>query len=82
MATTSSIQEVYQWQNHPVTDLVRVKAKEQRDSIIERLLSGQITEENIGDRNFKLGQLQVLNYIIGDDLFNDLCAEVEERDGK
>lgn len=52
------------------------KFADDRDQLIERLLAGQITNDNVGDKNFKLGQLEIVNYLLSENLFDDLGAEI------
>ena len=82
METTRSTQEVYQWKNHRVTKVLRIKLAEDRQAIIERLLAGQISQDNMGDKNFQLGRLDVINSLLAEDIFDDLKVEMENKYGK
>jgi len=82
MGTTDSIQEVYQWKNHRVTQALRDAAREQKTILIELLLTNRIDQNNIGEKNFQLGKLEILNYILSEEVFDDLNEEMELRYGK
>ena len=48
--------------------------------MISVILNGQITDENMGDKNFRLGRLDVLNHLISEELFDDLIDSMGEED--
>lgn len=62
--------------------MLRSAAREQREVLIELLLTGHINKDNVGDKNFQLGKLEILNYILSEELFDDMQDEMESKYGK
>ena len=49
--------------------------------IVERLLAGHVSPDNIGEKNVQLGRLEVINYMLSEDLFDDLKESMEVQHG-
>ena len=83
MGTTNSNRQsqLHQWQTDEVGRAFMRLVSEERNNLISSILSSKIEQSNLGDVNYKLGQLYVLDYVQSTLFTDDLLDSMREEHG-
>ena len=68
---------VLQWKNHEVTKFLMKELNNNRDDLKSSASHGLITADTINQKNYDLGKLELLNYLLDEDFYQGIVEDLE-----